>query len=199
MLSYLSQEIQQELEQLAQQYGQPLVRTVDLGSTNRFDPLDKTDRYGEVCMVIQRPNGRLLTMKKTFYPPAAYRLLTGGIHHGEGVFAALQREILEETGLQTEIRRFLAIAVYRTINTGEVPAFYTFAFLVDEVGGVLGVLDEEEQVEDFREIAPDELPAQAEYLAGLGEQYSKELDRKWSDWGAFRAVIHRLVWETWRQ
>lgn len=195
MIPYLPEETQLELEQLAQQYRQPLVRTIDLGSSNQFDPLNKSDRYGEVCMVIRRPNGRLLTMKKTFYPHNAYRLLTGGIHHGEHVFDALLRETHEETGLQVEVKRFLALAAYRTNHTGEMPSFYTFAFLLDEVGGTLGVLDEEEKVEAFREIAPEDLPAQAEYLDHLHSRYSAEINGTWGDWGQFRAAIHYLVWE----
>lgn len=52
MFPSLSQEIQDELTQLAQTYGAPLVRTVNLGISTLFDPLNKTDRYGEVCMVV---------------------------------------------------------------------------------------------------------------------------------------------------
>jgi ADP-ribose pyrophosphatase YjhB (NUDIX family) len=188
-------EIQRELEQLAQRYGQPLVRTVDLGISNHFDPLNKTDRYGEVCMVVRRPNGLLLTMKKTFYPPQAFRLLTGGIHHGENIFDALLRETHEETGLQVEVQRFLAVAAYQTVNTGSRPHFYTFAFLLNEVGGTLGVVDEDEYIEAFREIRPEDLPTQADYLDSLASQYSEEIDGRWGDWGRFRAVIHRLVYE----
>jgi 8-oxo-dGTP pyrophosphatase MutT (NUDIX family) len=197
MLPYLPQETQDELAQLAGRYGQPLVHIANLGSTNHFDPLNKSDRYGEVCMVIRRPSGLLLTMKKTFYPPQAYRLLTGGIKHGEAVFDALLREVHEETGLQTEVRRFLTLVAYRTTNTGEIPAFYTFAFLLDEVGGTLGVLDDDEKVEDFREIAPAQLPQVAEYLEQLRTQtqYSEEIAGSWGDWGQFRAVIHWKVWE----
>ncbi len=195
MFPTLSQEIQDELAQLAERYGQPIVHTADLGANKRFDPLNKKDRYGEVCMVVRRPTGRLLTMTKTFYPRDAYRLLTGGIHHGEPVFAALLRETHEETGLQVEVRRFLAAAAYRITSTGETPVFYTFAFLLDEVSGTLGVLDESEQLEDFREITPDALPALASSLEGLSSQYSTRIDGNWGDWGQFRAVIHRLVWE----
>src|SRR5690242_17286554 len=143
MIPYLPKETQLELELLAASFGQPLVRIVDLGISNYFDPLDRSDRYGEVCMVIRRPNGRLLTMKKTFYPVEAYRLLTGGINHGEHVLDALLRETHEETGLQVEVERFLVAAGYHTLDTSETPSFYTFAFLLNEVGGKLGALDKD--------------------------------------------------------
>jgi 8-oxo-dGTP pyrophosphatase MutT (NUDIX family) len=196
MLPTLPQQTQDELAQLAQRFGQPLIRTVDLGETTQFDPLNRKDRYGEVCMVVRRKNGRLLTMKKTFYPPDAYRLLTGGIKHNETIFDALLRETNEETGLEVETRRFLVATPYTTSSTGEQPVFYTFAFLLDETGGTLGVLDEHERVEAMREIEPEQLPALAEFLEQIeGPRYSKAIGGSWGDWGHFRAAIHRLVWE----
>ncbi|MBO0779309.1 MAG: NUDIX hydrolase [Ktedonobacteraceae bacterium] len=195
MITYLPQSTQNELAQLSQRFGQPLTRIVDLHSNTLFDPLNKTDRYGEVCMVVQRPNGHLLTMTKTFYPPQAYRLLTGGIHHGEAIFDALLRETHEETGLDVEVTRFLAIAAYRTPHTQPKPVFYSFAFLLKETGGTLGTIDEDEQVEDFREIEPGQLPAVAANLEHVTHQYSNEIRGNWSDWGEFRASIHHLVYE----
>jgi 8-oxo-dGTP pyrophosphatase MutT (NUDIX family) len=196
MLPFLPQETQDELATLAERYGQPLVRNVDLGQTKQFDPINKNDRYGEVCMVVRRKNGRLLTMKKTFYPTGAYRLLTGGINYGEAIFAALLRETHEETGLEVEVTRFLVAAPYLTDATGAQPVFYTFAFLLDEIGGTLGVIDEDERVEAFVEIEPAQLPERAAFLAQSDEtRFSKEIDGSWSDWGKFRAAIHWLVWE----
>ena len=195
MFSTLSRAIQDELEQLAHTYGQPLVRTVDLASSDLFDPLNKTDRYGEVCMVVRRPNGHLLTMTKTFYPRGVSRLPTGGINHGEPILAALLRETLEETGLQVELRRFLAAVAYRTRDAQASPVFYTFAFLLDEVGGTLGALDEAERVEAFFEVEPSSLPELAARLEQVEDVYSTEIDGRWRDWGYFRAAIHRVVWE----
>lgn len=195
MIPFLSQAIQDELTALAQRYGQPLVHIANLDSSNEFDPLNSSDRYGEVCMVVRRRNGRLLTIIKQFYPREAYRLPTGGINHGEPIFDALLRETHEETGLEVQVQRFLAVAMYRTPTTGGAPVFYTFAFLLDETGGTLEALDEEERVEAFREITPEELPQLADHLYHLGNRYSEEIDGSWSNWGKFRSVIHSLVWE----
>ncbi len=194
MFTSLPHDVQDELRQLARRYGQPFVETVDLANTRRFDPLNKTDRYGEVCMVIRRRNGHLLTMTKTTYPPNAYRLPTGGINLVESVIDALLRETQEETGLQVNVERFLVAAAYR-IPGQDYPCFYTFAFLLDEVGGTLGVIDEDEQIEDFREVPPEALLAVAENLEQVTTNYSQNIDGYWRDWGRFRAIIHRLVWE----
>ena len=191
----LPSNVQNEVEQLAQCYGQPVVRTVDLHTNELFDPLNKIDRYGEVCMVVRRPNGRLLTMTKTHYPPNSYRLPTGGINHGEAILAALLRETQEETGLQVEVKRFLAIAAYRITDASDMPVFYTFALLLDELGGTLGAIDEDEQVAGFLEVEPADLPRLADELDHLGQQFSAELGTSWGPWGQFRAVIHRLVYE----
>src|SRR5579872_6106438 len=195
MFPYLSQNIQHELAQLSQMYNRPLVRTVNLGQTSQFDPLNKTDRYGEVCMVVRRPSGLLLTMLKTFYPREAYRLPTGGINHGEPIADALMRETLEETGLDVEVQQFLAAIAYTTATTGERPIFYTFAFLLDEIGGKLGPPDLSERVESYRFIQPDELPVFVERLSHLEQLYDPQVAGNWHDWGQFRAVIHQAVWE----
>jgi 8-oxo-dGTP pyrophosphatase MutT (NUDIX family) len=192
--STLPQTVQDEVAQLSQRYGQPLERPVLLPTNKLFDPLNKKDRYGEVCMVVRRKNGLLLTMIKTHYPRGAYRLLTGGINHGEPIFDALLRETTEETGLEVKVNRFLAAVAYR-LPRKEVPHFYTFAFLLDEIGGTLGIIDEGEQIEDFHEIAPDELPAVAERLEHIGANDSDTIDGNWREWGHFRAVIHTLVHE----
>lgn len=195
MFPTLAQSVQHELERLAQCYGQPLVHTADLRANTLFDPLNQTDRYGEVCMVVRRKNGRLLTMIKTFYPQGAFRLPTGGINYGESIHDALLRETNEETGLQVDIHRFLAAVAYQIPAVNMQPLFYTFAFLLDEVSGTLGVIDETERIEAFREIEPAQLPVLAASLEAVKDEYSDEINGLWTDWGEFRAVIHRVVWE----
>jgi ADP-ribose pyrophosphatase YjhB (NUDIX family) len=207
----LTPEIESQIATLAARYGEP--RRVDATLQGApFDPLTMTDRFGEVCMVIQRPGGTLLTAIKTFYPPGAYRLLTGGVRHGEQIEAALLREIEEETGLDVEIRRFLAAIEYhldRESGMGDrdlptpiphppspIPsAFVTFAFLLDEVGGTLGARDPEERIASFREIEVGELPALAATLDSIDKGFDPEIGGSWSDWGRFRAVVHRVVYE----
>lgn len=158
------------------------------------DPIRKPDRYGEVCMVIRRPDGKLLLSIKTFYPRRAYRLPTGGILHGEGVLASLRRETHEETGLDTDVRRFLARISYRGRSSPKgPPLFHTFAFLLDEVGGTLGSLDPSERIEAWREIDPAELPTVAESLERLTTKGTESIGGDWAEWGRFRAVVHRAV------
>jgi 8-oxo-dGTP pyrophosphatase MutT (NUDIX family) len=149
----------------------------------------------EVCMVIRRPSGNLLTMIKTFYPRGAHRLPTGGIDVGEGILAAALRETHEETGLEVEVRRLLCRVAYRRESaSSSAPVFHTFAFLLDERAGILGSLDPHEQLEEFREVDPRELRAIAARLEAIrGDTATEPGD--WQAWGRFRAVVHRAVAE----
>ena len=223
----LAPAIEAEIAALAERYGAPRRVVAELPNT-AFKPLISADRIGEVGMVIRRKNGKLLTAIKTFYPPGAFRLLTGGVGHGESIEAALWREVAEETGLEVVVRRFLAVIEYR--QGGELgtenqdlastrrstisdewpttqnsktqnpdPCFVTFVFLLDEVGGELGVRDATEQLGAFREVAVEELPAIADTLERMPDVYHPEVGGSWRDWGRFRAVVHRVVYELLRE
>ena len=186
-------ETRREIDTLAARFGPPLV--IDAPIPDDFDdPIRKPDRYGEVCMVVRRPNGTLLLSIKTFYPRGAYRLPTGGIHRGEPILDALVRETYEETGLQTEVRRFLARIAYHSVDApAGTPLFHTFAFLLDETGGTLGAIDTTEQIEDWREIEIAELAHVASFLDDLRMPGTVDIGGDWRAWGKFRAVVHRAV------
>jgi 8-oxo-dGTP pyrophosphatase MutT (NUDIX family) len=213
----LTTALEAEIAALAARYGAPGRVSAELGGAP-FDPLAMTDRIGEVCMVVRRPSGTLITAIKTFYPPGAFRLLTGGVGHGEPIEAALLREVAEETGLEVAVRRFLAVIEYHLAPTtdhrpptaGEGGAYHvgdlvpgpnrqydfaTFAFLLDELGGTLAAHDPAERIGAFREVAVAELPAMAEALDHVGERYAEEIGGSWGDWGRFRAVVHRVVYQ----
>lgn len=193
----LSEAAERELAGLAERYGQPRLVTAHVDDAF-FDPVRRADRFGEVCMVIRRPNGRLILSTKDFYPRGAYRLPTGGIAHGEGILDALLRETHEETGLDVEVRRLLAWIEYEGAAVGPADdrlSFHTFAFLLDETGGTLGSLDPAERILDFKEIDPGELPSVAQRLEGIVPAISSEILGDWAAWGRFRAVVHRTVHE----
>lgn len=192
MAAPLSPAQEHELEGLSHQYGRPLYVQAEV-FPGFDDPIRKRDRVGEVCMVIRRPNGKLLLSIKTVYPRGAHRLPTGGVGIGEPIIAALFRETQEETGLSVRLRRFLALISYRVADE-KAPVFHTFAFLLDETGGTLGVLDPDEQIEEYIEIDPLELTGVAERLESLTDS-DRGLVGSWRDWGRFRAVVHRAVHE----
>lgn len=191
-----------EIAALAEQYGLPR-RVEVLLQGQPVEPLNMTDRIGEVCMVLRRRSGKLLTAIKTFYPPGAFRLLTGGIGLDEPIAAALLREVDEETSLQVRVVRFLSVIEYRFAQPQPMPAdqvrrgepFITCAFLLDEIGGTFGVRDAAERIGSFREVDVAELPAMAELLERVSAGFSSEVRGSWDDWGRFRAIVHRVVFD----
>ena len=192
-----------ELTALAARYGQPHIGvTRDPWAAAYLATINTRRRPGEVCMVVRRRSGGLLVARKPFYPAGAYRLLTGGVHRGEPVFDALLRETQEETNLRVAVRRFLAVARYQPPDAPAPDEYATCAFLLDEldeldeVGGELRVNDPNEELEDFREIAPATLRDLADQLDAQAEDApNKALGASYRAWGRFRALIHRLVWQ----
>lgn len=182
---------QAEVAELAAQYGTPRYRHVVLAD-GTFDPLIKTDRVGEVGMVVRRRDGSILVARKTYYPPAIFRLLTGGVGPAESIVTALAREVAEETSLTVQISRFLSVITY------EVPhptshRFVSYVFLLDEVGGTLQVADPDEQVAEMRTVLPGELPGLAVRLRQLPDCSDLAIRGNWARWGQFRAVMHEEV------
>lgn len=178
----------QGVQAASQRYGEPVVweRTYCVSAETLAYWQNLEDRRtAEVVLLVRRPNGRLLLHTKAFYPPGAYRLLSGGIHPGEDVAQAALREAAEETGLQVRIERFVGILRQRFVHEGEEVPFTSYLFLLAEEGGELGNQDDDEEITDYREIAPEELPAVAAALEALPPD--------WADWGRFRAAAHRLA------
>jgi ADP-ribose pyrophosphatase YjhB (NUDIX family) len=168
-------ELDKEIAELAARFGEP--RRVEVLIRPFFDPVQRPDRFAEVCMVIRRRNGRLPLSIKTFYPRGAHRLPTGGIHHGERILDALRRETEEETGLETETKRLLAWITYRPVSAPDgPPLFHTFAFLLDEVGGRFHTSDLEEQIEEWIEVEPAALGDVADRLDRIASATRQLLD-----------------------
>jgi len=187
-------DLDSEIAELAARYGAP--RRVEATVRPFFDPIQRHDRFAEVCMVIRRRNGKIPLSIKTFYPRGAYRLPTGGIQSGERILEALLRETDEETALETRVRRFLAWITYRDASLAQgPPLFHTFAFLLDELGGTFKTRDDEEQIEGWIEIEPSGLSEVADRLDAIASAPSKDIGGDWADWGHFRAVVHRAVHE----
>ncbi len=194
----LTQKQEAEINELSKSYGSPQRVVADLPfNFYEFDPINKPDRIGEVCMVVRRLDGSLITARKHHYPPETYRLLTGGIGYDEGIKDALLRETYEETGLDVTIERFLAVIEHRIFaaphDTQPARAFITFAFLLNEIGGTLQPQDEHEKIADFRFVQPCDLPATAAFLETLGTRHAYPPEKHLLEWGMFRAIAHRTI------
>jgi ADP-ribose pyrophosphatase YjhB (NUDIX family) len=162
---------------LRKRYGKfPLVdaKLVD----GEFAPVRGGGRRSEVAMAIRRPSGGILLQTKAFYPAGCFRLPTGGIKDGEDVEHALLREVHEESNLDVEIERLVAV-IDHSVADGKAP-FRSYMFLLRETGGTLKVNDPEEKISGWDERDAAGLQRAAREL--------RELDGTWRRWGRFRAV-----------
>ncbi len=175
------------LAEAERQYGRPEVRTYDLddwGDCDRFWEMWH-GRQAEVVLVLRRPNGRLILQTKAFYPAGTFRLPTGGVKEGEGLLAAVAREVEEETGLRARIACFLGILCYRFGRGGQPMERASYVFLLDAGPGEIRPRDVSERITAFREAPLAELEDVAARL--------ERMPGDWGVWGAFRALAHRFV------
>ncbi len=187
----VNESVMREIDALRRTFGYPLERNVQLGTTALWQ---KRRRTAEVCMVIRRPSGKYLTFRKTFYPPGIFRLLTGGVEEGEEILAALWREAAEETGLNLEIERLLAFVWFYGTDDADGPhRFLSAAFLLREIGGRLAAIDAEERVDAFAEADVDGLREIARQLQALPDEFTRDFEETWQEWGAYRAAVHHAV------
>lgn len=150
--------------------------------------ITRDGRIGEVCMMLQRPDGRIWCAAKQYYPGLIARLLTGGIHPGEHVEAALLREIAEETGLTPTAVTPLFHVKYQSV----VP-FQTFAYLCQVDDSTPVVHDITEEIDHFEALDAQQLAMRAQQLEALPAVQAAQIGGTWQEWGAFRAVCHHMV------
>ncbi|MEO8083185.1 MAG: methyltransferase domain-containing protein, partial [Ardenticatenales bacterium] len=171
------------------QYGKGVreAATIDIGR-DAFDDwwrtiTDTADRRGEVVLVAQRPDGRVLVHTKGHYPLGVWRLPTGGIKPFEAVLDALARESVEEMGQALGVQRFLGLIEHRLIGGPagrEVTVFPSYAFLLNAPVGAIEPQDGGEGITGFRWVSLEELALLTANLERLGGRYAA--------WGRFRGV-----------
>ncbi|MGI6368256.1 MAG: NUDIX domain-containing protein [Anaerolineae bacterium] len=178
------------VETAATRFGQPAIRDIEIPVTaetlNYWQTLADR-RVAEVLLLLRRSSGRYLLHTKAFYPQGAYRLLTGGIHAGEDLIEAAEREAMEETGLTVLPTRFVGILHQRFAHAADAFDFTSYLIELVEQGGVLGVHDVHEQIVGFCEVDIEGLRRSADELQAL--------EGRWADWGAIRAAGHRFAAE----
>ena len=140
-------------------------------------------RLGEVMFLLPRPGG-LLFHRKSFYPPDAWRLLTGGIKLAEPLVETLAREIKEEVGLSLPIRRYVGMITYNVSHETLSLPWITHVFVMDYSDEPLQPSIDDE-IEATMVVPLDQIDQMADNL--------ERLPHKWNDWGHYRAIGHRFV------
>lgn len=126
-------------------------------------------RAHDVTMFIRglEDPGRIVVVKKPFFPPGAFRVPSGAANPGEGLLNGALREAKEETGLDIELLRYL-VRISARFSCGERKPidWTTHIFEARQVGGVLDPIDTEE-IAEARWATLDEL--QGTYRGALVE------------------------------
>jgi 8-oxo-dGTP pyrophosphatase MutT (NUDIX family) len=122
-----------------------------------------------VTGVVVDDAGRVLLVRRS--DTLRWTLVTGCLDPGEQPAHGIVREILEETGVDAEVVRVLAVESTRLIEYphGDLAQYMDVAFLCRALGGVAKVNDDESV--DVRWHSPDELPELPERQAGLIKRY----------------------------
>lgn len=205
MLDAAETEIQKAWTALQRQWPRALRQQLHLDVGEAFveggeGTLFLDGRRAEICYVLYRedPQTGLLLHTKSAYPAGCFRLPTGGVKPGENVVSCLAREVLEETSLELQKNdqyQFLGQLDYLF----KAPQFeYTLPFTsyVFTARAPMDFrpqpLDETEEIEAWLWQPAGELGKITERLLRLRDEAPN-----WSDWGRFRAPVHKFVHEHW--
>lgn len=104
-----------------------------------------------VSVLVRDDKKRLLLIK---HPHRGWELPQGHVEHGEDLFAAASREVLEESGYEVEVDRLLTVFS----KLGPEPSAIIFGFFARLVGGEAMTSDESLEVDWFDESVALELP-----------------------------------------
>ena len=181
-----------EIEVLIARYGPTLERSCQLQLDEKgyayWWQVKAFVRRAEVVMLVRRPDGRLLVHSKEHYPPATYRLPTGGVFWGEPVLDALAREQWEELGLRLPPVAMPGLIHYALRHAEQTIPFDSYIFMLQMNDDAVPVTQDAcEQISELCWIEPAKLPEVADRL--------RSVIRAWDDWGPFRAVAHDLIAE----
>lgn len=104
-----------------------------------------------VDLIIRRPDGSIVLVKRAFPPYQGYWALPGGfLEHGHTVEETAMREAKEETGLEIEIEK--VVGVYSDPKRDPRGHIISVCLLTREVGGELKAGSDAEEVKSFKEL-----------------------------------------------
>ena len=113
------------IDAMIKRYGRPEEASFEISvpeAEYRF--IRSTQKHGRAhdVTVYAFKGDEVIVNAKHFYPPGMYRAPSGGIHPGEAIESGIAREMMEETGTQVLLERFLLIArVTFTNECGTIP------------------------------------------------------------------------------
>jgi ADP-ribose pyrophosphatase YjhB (NUDIX family) len=134
------------LAPLRERYGEPLpLRWEGEVSEAEFTLAGGSpERRHDVTFFVFDPRGRLALIQKPSYPPGVWRPPGGGVRPDERFETGVQREALEELGIQIELERFLVSSEATFRCNGGVVDWRTHVFSARAEAGELDPIDTHE-------------------------------------------------------
>ncbi|OGY22835.1 MAG: hypothetical protein A2Y57_02925 [Candidatus Woykebacteria bacterium RBG_13_40_7b] len=187
-----------EIKELELQFGEPRVYDFKLEVSASFSPpFDSRHSGKEIVLVLRSSGGKIWLHRKTYYPKDGFRLQTGGIKSGEKVYDALRRELKEETGIEKDPDKFLAIINYQLTAPQIKTDFVDYLFLFDGIDVEPKPEDLTENIAELKPVDIGDFPSVINVLSNQPDN-SPNTDKQiglWSDWGKFRALSHEVVYD----
>jgi len=149
---------------------------------------NRPHRRGEIVFMLENLNRKVLLHTKPFFPKGVYRLLSGGINMNEAVAETLNREIFEETGFHVDNGQCIALIFFIIKHESLSMPFITYLYSCKGITGEPVVHDRSENISGFRWVTHAELKHVYRQLL--------ELPEDWKDWGVFRALPHKVFYDS---
>jgi ADP-ribose pyrophosphatase YjhB (NUDIX family) len=141
---FVTEEMIQEMEE---RHGVPAESSFSYEVTekeyNRIRSSQKHGRNHDVTLYI-RKGGKYVVIAKPFYPPGLYRAPSGGLKPGESFDDGIEREMVEETGVQVELDRFILKTYVRFTFEDRTIDWRSFVFTAEYVSGEFEWTDTDE-------------------------------------------------------
>jgi ADP-ribose pyrophosphatase YjhB (NUDIX family) len=134
------------MARLRARYGEPRpLRWDDSVSAEEFALAGASPtRRHDVTFFVLDGNGQLALIRKPHYPPGLWRPPGGGVRPDEEFEAGVQREALEELGVEIALERFLVSSEARFRSGGDSIDWRTLVFSATTDADVLDPIDRRE-------------------------------------------------------
>jgi 8-oxo-dGTP pyrophosphatase MutT (NUDIX family) len=145
--------LEADVAALEAKLGKPVVRVMSYEiDASEFDMVEGSmynGRAHDVTMFIRKKDdpGRIVVIRKPFFPPEAFRAPSGAANRGESLEDGAVRESKEETGLDVQLTRYLARINARFTSEDKVIDWTSHILEAREISGKLEPIDTHEIAE----------------------------------------------------
>jgi 8-oxo-dGTP pyrophosphatase MutT (NUDIX family) len=145
--------LEADVAALEAKLGKPVVRVMSYEiDASEFDMVEGSmynGRAHDVTMFIRKKDdpGRIVVIRKPFFPPEAFRAPSGAANRGESLEDGAVRESKEETGLDVQLTRYLARINARFTSEDRVIDWTSHILEAREISGKLEPIDTHEIAE----------------------------------------------------